>query len=82
MVFGETSFEKKHYLCSNIGDYDVDYRTIDTLAGHDAWFCLCVLHEGRNVCEVTEDASGICLWRDGGGIGMVVADSLDGDGGR
>ena len=38
--------------------------------------------ERRNVGTSTEVAVGLCLWCDGGGIGMVVAHTRNGDGSR
>ena len=63
-----------------IYDDDIDYRTVDSTAGHDARLSLCVFHEGRNVCAVTENIARLCIGCDGGSIGMVATDSLDGDG--
>ena len=47
-----------------IYDDDIDYRTVD----------------GRNVCAVTENIARLRIGCDGGSIGMVATDSLDGDG--
>ena len=60
-------------------DNDIDYRTADTTAGHDARLSLRILHARRNVSAAPEILIGLCLWRDGGCIGMVAADSSDGD---
>ena len=37
-------------------DYDnnIDYRTTDSAAGHDARLCLRVLYEGRDVSSIAE----------------------------
>jgi len=65
-----------------IRDGNIDNRIIDTAVGHDARLGLRVFHEERHVAEAAEVAAWLCVWRDGGGIGMVAADSVDGNGGR
>ena len=37
--------------------------------------------EGRDVCAAAEVAAGVCIRCDGSRIGMVAADSCDGNGG-
>lgn len=67
---------------SKKSSYDTGYRTADSAAGHDAWLGICFFDERRNVGTSTEVAVGLCLWCDGGGIGMVVAHTRNGDGSR
>ena len=60
-------------------DDNIDHRTVDSAAGHDARLGLRVLYEERDVGSIAEVAAGFCIGRDGGGIGMVAANSGDGD---
>ena len=73
-----------HSLNHNIipDDNDIDHRTADSAAGYDARLSLRVFHEGRDVREITENIAGFRIGCDGGCIGMVAADSCNGDGGR
>ncbi len=56
---------KKSIIFAPDYDDDIDYRTADSAAGHDAWLSLRVLHEGRNVGSIAEVAVGLCFRRDG-----------------
>ena len=61
-------------------DNDIRYRTADSAIGHDAWLGIRLFHERRYVAPSTEDTFGLCLRCDGGGVGLVVAHTRNGDG--
>ena len=61
---------------------DIDYRAADSAAGYGARRGLRILHEGRNVGSTSKIIARLCIGCDGGGIGVVIADSSDGDGSR
>ena len=70
-----------HSLNHNIApdDYDINYRTADSAAGHNARLSFCILHAGRDVASIAKVVTRLCIGCDGSGIGMVAADSGDGD---
>jgi len=73
-------FFRTFALEKTIRDDNIDNRIIDSPVGNYARLSLCVFHEKRHVAEAAEVAAWLCIGCDGGGIGVVVADSVDGDG--
>ena len=54
---------------------DIDYRIVDTAAGHDARLGFRVLHAWRNVGTSAEVVAWLRIGSDGGCLRMVIADS-------
>ena len=74
--------EIRHFVVSlHSDDNNIDYRTADSAAGHDARLHLRLHDARRDVCAAAEVAAWVCIGGDGGRFGMVVADSGNGDGG-
>ena len=73
------------YLCAiklhetAYNDNDIDDRTADSTARHNARLSFCVLYEGANVHATTEVTTGLRFRCNGGSIGVVVADSCNGN---
>ena len=72
-------FFRTFALEKTIRDDNIDNRIIDSPVGNYARLDLRLFHEERHVAEAAKVVTGLCLGGDGSGIGLVAADSFDGD---